>query len=225
MTCSAHSVPSNAEPSTPRCAEGERPRVTIIVNCYNGAEFLAEALDSALAQTYTDWELLLYDDCSTDGSAAVFERYSDARLRYVRAPRLLNLSQARQAALVLAHGEWIAFLDQDDIWLPDKLARQMAIADQDLDGKVGLVYGRAKRFGARHHGRDFDHHFEDTALPEGDVFPHLADGFELRAHEHGDDPSRGLPGYRTAARAHSSVSRSLLLAGLESGLAGARGAG
>lgn len=96
------------------------PTVTIIVNSYNGADFLAATLESALAQTYTDWELLLFDDCSTDGSADVFHGYQDPRLRYVLAERPMNLSEARQAALGLARGTWVAFLDQDDIWHPDK---------------------------------------------------------------------------------------------------------
>lgn len=146
------------------------PRVTVIINCYNGAEFLAQAVESALSQTYTDWELLLFDDCSTDHSAEVFRRYNDSRLHYVLAPQPLNLSQARQAALALARGEWVAFLDQDDVWHADKLARQMAIAEQDSEGRIGLIYGRARRFGARDSGRDFDHHFEDALLPEGDVY-------------------------------------------------------
>ena len=128
------------------------PLVTVIVNLYNGEATVAEAIDSVLAQTFSDWELLIWDDCSTDGSADIVHRYTDARIRYVRSDTWVSLGQARQAAIDLARGEWIAFLDQDDLWLPDKLERQLAAGSRqarrctDLRPRGSLL---SERNGAR----------------------------------------------------------------------------
>lgn len=150
------------------------PLVSIIVNCLNGEAYIAAALDSALAQSFEDWELILYDDQSTDGSAEIFHSYADPRFRYIFAKKPLELTQARDEAIRHSCGEWVAFLDQDDLWMPDKLERQLDFLRQPGADNIGLIYGRAKRFGYLDAGRDFDHHFEGRPLPEGDVFNLLA---------------------------------------------------
>ena len=96
---------------------------------------------------------------------------SDSRIRYVRAEERVSLGQARQRAIDLARGEWIAFLDQDDIWLPYKLERQMALAHDA--GRAGLIYGRAVRFYPNGTERDYDQMHEYAHLPEGDIFAEL----------------------------------------------------
>jgi glycosyltransferase involved in cell wall biosynthesis len=144
------------------------PAVSVIVNLFNGKATLAESIDSVLAQTFTDWDLLVWDDCSTDGSAEVLGRYSDARIRYFRSDTQLPLGQARQAAIKATNGEWIAFLDQDDLWLPRKLEQQMALAKAHPE--AGLVYGRAVRFYPNGAQRDYDQAHEYSPLPEGDIF-------------------------------------------------------
>jgi len=150
------------------------PKVTIILNCLNGEAFLAEALDSAIAQTFTDWELVLFDDLSTDGSPELFKSYDEPRFRYVLAEKQLDLTAAREAAISHARGQWLAFLDQDDIWLPDKLEQQLALLNTPDADRVGIIYGRTTRFGYIDEGRDFDFHYEGRALPESDVFDELA---------------------------------------------------
>lgn len=142
------------------------PAVSIIVNVYNGAATLHEALQSALAQTFADWEMIVCDDCSTDDSAAIVASYADSRIRYFLAPQAMSLGEARGAAIREANGEWLAFLDQDDIWLPDKLERQLALGDSP---SVGLIYGRTVAFylDGRQHDHDYFHEF--TLLPEGDI--------------------------------------------------------
>jgi len=147
------------------------PLVSVIINISNGAATLPEAVNSVLAQTLDDWELIAWDDCSTDGSAEVLARYSDSRIRYFRSGERVPLGQARQRALDLARGEWVAFLDQDDIWLPHKLERQMAAA-RDADD-VALVYGRTVRFYSSGMERDYDQDHEYTLLPEGAIFAEL----------------------------------------------------
>ena len=146
------------------------PRVSVIMNVRNGAPFLREALDSALAQTFRDWELVFWDDCSTDDSAKIVAEYADPRIRYFLSPEETTLGPSRKFAIRHARGEWLAFLDQDDVWLPDKLVRQIELADADLSGRVGMIYGRTVEFFADGRENDFDTHHEFRYLAEGDLF-------------------------------------------------------
>jgi glycosyltransferase involved in cell wall biosynthesis len=147
------------------------PLVTIIINVFNGEATLSETIDSALAQTFNDFELLIWDDCSSDNSAGVVSEYDDPRIRYVRSEAQIPLGQARQAAISAAQGEWVAFLDQDDLWLPQKLELQLARAREMPKG--GLVYGRTVRFYPDEHERDYDQAHEYAPLPEGNIFSTL----------------------------------------------------
>lgn len=147
------------------------PRVSIIINIRNGAEFLREALDSVLAQSFSDWELILWDDRSTDDSANIIREYRDPRFRYYLSPDDTPLGEARNRAIAQATGEWLAFLDQDDVWLPPKLEKQLALAN---DPQVAIIYGRTVLFDKQHGSlRDYDYHHEFTLLPEGDLFSQL----------------------------------------------------
>lgn len=121
------------------------PRVSVIMNGHNVAPYVGAAIDSVLAQTFRDWEIVFWDNQSTDGTAAVVAGYSDPRLRYFRAPSFTALGEARNLAIREARGELIAFLDCDDIWLPEKLARQVPLFD---DAGVGLVYSDTVFFNA-----------------------------------------------------------------------------
>lgn len=146
------------------------PLVSVIMNVRNGAAFLREALDSVMAQTFADWELIVWDDCSTDDSARIVSQYCDQKIRYFLSPDETPLGTARDRAIRQASGEWLAFLDQDDVWLPHKLEQQMALA---ADG-VGLIYGRTVLFDSRRGNiRDYDYFHEFEALPEGDIFAEL----------------------------------------------------
>ncbi len=145
------------------------PPVSIILNLRNGASTLAEAIDSVLTQTFANWELIVWDDRSTDQSAEIVHVYRDPRIRYLLSPQDEPLGRARRDAMAHACGEWIAFLDQDDVWLPHKLEKQMALTS---DG-VGLIYGRTIRFYPSGFERDYDHAHEYALLPEGDIFLRL----------------------------------------------------
>jgi len=146
------------------------PTVSIIMNIRNGAATLGAALESAFAQTYSDWELIVWDDCSSDDSARIVSEFTDPRLQYHLAPQLTSLGQAREQAIRQARGEWLAFLDQDDIWLPRKLELQLSLADAT---KVAMVYGRAVSFYPNGKESDFDQFHEFCPLPEGDIFAEL----------------------------------------------------
>ena len=145
------------------------PSVSVIMNVRNGASTLREALDSVMAQTFADWELIVWDDRSTDASAAIVAEYRDPRVRYFLSAEDTSLGKARSLAIRQASGEWLAFLDQDDVWLPTKLEKQMALADEG----VGLIYGRTVRFYPNGRERDYDQAHEFQLLPEGDIFIEL----------------------------------------------------
>jgi glycosyltransferase involved in cell wall biosynthesis len=146
------------------------PRVSIILNVRNGAAFLRDALDSVMAQTFADWELIVWDDCSTDNSSKIVSTYGDARIRYFLSPDETPLGKARDQAIRQATGDWLAFLDQDDVWLPRKLEKQMAL----IDNRVGIIYGRTVLFDSQRGDlRDYDYFHEFELLPEGDIFARL----------------------------------------------------
>jgi glycosyltransferase involved in cell wall biosynthesis len=113
-----------------------RPLVSIIMNCWNCEKYLREAIDSVYAQTYPHWEIIFWDNASTDRSGEVARSY-DERLRYFQGETTVPLGAARNHALEQARGEYIAFLDCDDVWLPEKLEKQVPLFE---DPKVGLVF-------------------------------------------------------------------------------------
>ena len=100
-------------------------KVSIIMNCYNGQDFLKESINSVIDQTYKKWELIFYDNCSTDKSAQIVKKYNDKRIKYYRSKKNLNLGLARKNALSKANGYFVAFLDTDDIWKKNKLKTQL----------------------------------------------------------------------------------------------------
>lgn len=101
-------------------------KVSVIMNCFNCEKYLKEAIESVYSQTYKNWEIIFWDNASTDKSAEIAKHYDD-KLKYVRGENNVKLYQARNFAISKATGEYIAFLDSDDMWLPNKLERQVAI--------------------------------------------------------------------------------------------------
>ena len=112
------------------------PLVSVIINCLNCEEYVSEAINSVYKQTYPNWEIIFWDNASTDKSAEIAQNY-DARLKYFASPQTVPLGQARNWALEKANGEYIAFLDADDIWLPTKLEKQIPLFENDP--QVGIV--------------------------------------------------------------------------------------
>ncbi len=106
--------------------------VSIITPVYNCGRYIAETIRSAQAQTYRDWEMVIVDDCSTDDSQQVIRTYAlqDDRIRLFCNERNSGAAVSRNKALREARGEWIAFLDGDDVWMPEKLERQLAFMQE-----------------------------------------------------------------------------------------------
>jgi glycosyltransferase involved in cell wall biosynthesis len=107
------------------------------MNCYNSARYLQEALDSVYRQTFKDYEIIFWDNQSTDDSGKIAQSYRYP-LKYFRGEKFLPLGAARNAAIEKATSKYIAFLDCDDIWLPEKLEKQIALLNSNQE--LGLAY-------------------------------------------------------------------------------------
>lgn len=109
------------------------PQVSIITPTYNCARFIAQTIESVQAQTFADWEMIISDDCSTDDTLKVIEPYlnSDARIKYICNDKNSGAAITRNNALRVAQGRWIAFLDSDDLWMPEKLEQQIAFMESN----------------------------------------------------------------------------------------------
>jgi glycosyltransferase involved in cell wall biosynthesis len=122
--------------------DGDNELVSVVINVYNGVPYIAEAIESVLAQTYEPVELIVVDDGSDDGTAELVQSYGSA-LRYAHQPQT-GIGAARNHGVELVQGSFLAFLDADDRFVPDKLARQMEAlaADPELD----MVFGHMSEF-------------------------------------------------------------------------------
>jgi glycosyltransferase involved in cell wall biosynthesis len=122
------------------------PKVSAIIIVLNGDAYIEEAIASIRGQSFGDWELLVVDDGSTDGTKAIVARLADtdSRIRLLQHPDGGNhgMSAARNVGIAAARGAYIGFLDADDLWLPEKLAEQVAILE--ADPALGMVYGRTR---------------------------------------------------------------------------------
>lgn len=120
------------------------PKVSVVMNCHNGASFLREAIDSVYVQTYPDWEIVFWDNLSMDHSPVIAKQYVETgKLKYYRGEVFVPLGAARNEAIARATGDYLAFLDCDDLWLPEKLERQVSLLDANL--RCGFVYADAYR--------------------------------------------------------------------------------
>ncbi len=133
-----------------------RPSVSIIMPVFNGERFLAESIESVLGQSFSDWELLVVDDGSADSSAAIAQKYAarnPARVRYLEHEGHANrgATTSRNLAVRASSGTWLALLDADDVWLPNKLSEQMALLA--TAPRADMIYG-APRYWSSWSDRD-----------------------------------------------------------------------
>ncbi len=110
--------------------------VSVIMNCYNGEQFLRKSIKSILLQSYKNWELIFYDNCSNDNSKKIIEKFKDRRIKYFKSKLFLNLYHARNNAIKNATGEYIAFLDTDDWWDQNKLKQQVHFFKKNKNVKI-----------------------------------------------------------------------------------------
>lgn len=111
--------------------EREACLVSIIMPSYNTASFIEETIQSVLNQTYTNWELIIVDDCSTDNTNEVVDTIKDCRIHYLKNEKNSGAAISRNKALREAKGQWIAYLDSDDLWMPEKLEKQIKFMEEN----------------------------------------------------------------------------------------------
>ena len=120
------------------------PLVSVIVTTYNRADLLSETLDSIINQTYKIFELIVVDDGSTDNTEEVVKKYNDSRLQYIKTDNWGGPARPRNIGIKQSKGKYIAFCDDDDIWLPQKLEKQIKCLD---NSDTGMVFSMQKQFG------------------------------------------------------------------------------
>ena len=114
-----------------------KPLVSVVVNCYNCEKYLSKCIESILSQTYKNWELVFWDNQSSDSSKNIFKSFEDERLKYFYAEKHTTLYKARDLAIKKCSGKFIAFLDSDDWWEDKKLEKQIP---KFKSNNIGLVY-------------------------------------------------------------------------------------
>ncbi len=116
--------------------------VSVIINCYNSEAYIKKAIESVISQTYIRWEIILWDNQSKDNTREIVMSFKDERIKYFLAPTFTTLSLARKNAIQKASGTYLAFLDSDDYWNPNKLSLQ--INEFDKNSEVGIVHTNFK---------------------------------------------------------------------------------
>jgi len=152
-------------------SEVNSPRVSVIIPTYNRAQMLVECLESVISQTFTDYEVIVIDDGSTDDTGELVKPYLD-RIEYIKHENKGNAA-ARNSGLDIARGELIAFLDSDDLWLPGKLEREVDYLDGHPDVDMvcanGIFFGSPK-FAAK------------SVVPDKRAIPLATEGVTLKKY-------------------------------------------
>ena len=143
------------------------PKVSVIMNCLNGEAYLRQAIESVFNQTYQDWEIVFWDNGSTDNSAEIAKSYGK-RIRYFWSEQTYPLGKARNLCMAQANGVYITFLDCDDFWLPEKLEKQIPLFDKDPE--VALVFTDAIYFNDK---GDICQIYKKFTPPNGRIFGQL----------------------------------------------------
>ena len=151
-----------------------QPLISIIINCFNGERYLKEALTSVLNQTYNNWEVIFWDNQSADSSAKIFKSYKDKRFNYFYANEHTSLYKARNLAIERSKGDFISFLDVDDLWDKSKLELQMPYFN---NSEVGLVYSNCWVF--KNEDMKKKKLYVNKRLPSGSVYKELIDNYNI----------------------------------------------
>ena len=146
----------------------DNPLISIIMNCYNGEKYLQEALDSVINQTYKNWELIFWDNQSTDKSTIIVHSYNDNRIKCFYSKKHTLLYEARNLAIEKSQGGYLAFLDVDDYWDLTKLEKQMIVFSKNSE--VAIVYSN---YSFKNEIKNTYKEFNKKKLPEGMIVDKL----------------------------------------------------
>ena len=148
------------------------PLISVIVNCHNGEKFLASSIKSILKQSYKNFEVIFCDNQSTDKSVAIVRKFKDKRIKIFKTKKLMKLYEARNFAIKKAKGDFISFLDVDDMWVANKLKDQVNLFNKD--GKLVLVYSNCYILRNKSKKK-----FVNQILPSGKIAQKLLDHYKM----------------------------------------------
>lgn len=149
------------------------PLVSIIVPVYNAEKYISQTIESVLGQTYQNWELILVNDGSTDNSEYIIQNYKDSRFKYLKKENG-GVSTARNLGIKQASGIYIAFLDADDVWLPDNLQKKISLAlEHQLDWVFSDMYEADEQLNNKNYATPgkSENFLEEILLWNGEVIP------------------------------------------------------
>ena len=149
------------------------PLVSIIMNCFNGEKYLSQSLNSILDQTYQNWEIIFWDNQSTDNSAEIFNSYKDSRFKYYYAKKHTNLFRARNLAIEESKADFFAFLDTDDLWENQKLELQMQYFS---NSEIGVVFSNLWIFKKNLENKKL---YSKKKLPSGKIYKDLIKNYNV----------------------------------------------
>jgi len=156
------------------------PLVTMIVVCYNQSRFVLETLESVKAQTYKNTQLIIIDDCSSDDSVAIIDRWlqeNDIQCTFIRHQKNQGICKSLNDVLAVATGKYISMIAADDVWLPDKIAQQVEIMESQPES-VGVLYSDAFQMdedGRASPGTYITTHWKFAETPQGYILDSLLD--------------------------------------------------
>ena len=147
--------------------------VSILMNTYNGGKFIKEAIESIINQTYSNWELIIWDNLSEDNTSEIVKSFNDQRIKYFIADSHTNLGKARSTAIKKCTGQYISFLDSDDLWLPNKLEKQIPYFENK---DIGMVASDSIFFS---NNKDIRNLYKDGYPKDGYIFNDLLRNYYL----------------------------------------------
>lgn len=153
----------------------KKPLISIVVNCFNGERYLNECLKSILSQSYKNYEVIFWDNKSTDKSKLIFLNIKDNRFKYFADNEHVTLYGARNKALKFTSGKYIAFLDVDDMWYPDKLEKQVNVMEENSE--IGFCYSGFKFF--YENNKKLKSAFNNKKLKSGYIFSNLIKNYNV----------------------------------------------
>jgi len=150
------------------------PLISVVINCYNGEKYLLKSIKSILGQTYKNWEIIFWDNCSTDNSKKILKNFKDKRIKYFKSKIFTSLYAARNMAIKKTKGEYVAFLDTDDWWHKKKLQKQIELIKSNNDLKV--VYSNIYIFNQNKGEKKL---FHKGDLPKGFITQKLLNNYKV----------------------------------------------
>jgi len=150
-------------------------KVSVIMNVHNGEEFISEAIESVINQTYNHWELIVWDNSSTDNTYTIVKSFKDERIIYFKSDIFDKLYTARNKAIDVSNGDLITFLDADDIWLPNKLEVQSNIMK---DGEIDFCYSNFFQIN-KNSRKTFPPKAYYSNLPSGKIYKNLLKNYNV----------------------------------------------